>query len=599
MCRKACVLKAELSRAFKSPKFFLTLGAVSLLLLMTFIMTYRHIPGKSYIDHWYYIYLQSYYTYLIPLLVCLPFADSMVLDRKEGFIRAILSHSKYGAYAWAKVFANGLAGALAVSLPLALSYVLLSISNKNPLNNPALNVFYMRPQEGFLGLLFREHPDTFFLVIIAAVIVMGFLWATLGLSVSLVIKNRYVAMGFPFLFSGILQYFVERARRLPWYLAPTESLFRLNFSNNQIMTLSDLRLVLILPSLLLVSSILLWSIFGRRSVLVSDRSLRESIPVVHALDGGQEPVPPVKTKPLPVLHVDKKHTRFRGWLMYFWLQLSLLLKPYMLIGFLLITVAVVVLFGKIMLNTSEINVGVHPDAITLPPVTAWDVYFSAIGNAFSMGFVFVPVFLFIVSNLQPERAYGQMAGIRIGSRRRILTTKLLLLILLSFVYLLFVAILVLLIAGLGFGFTLTPSWSQIAFGTPENINMISQWVKKYTMLEAFFRLNLMLFLGFFSLSLLVLVINSLSNRRLLGFFAVSLLVLLSFALAFVLENVSGWISVLPVIRNLVLPMYPWPWRLSDTTALSILYWVVWIALLLPISIRILSRQEFYAIAETE
>ena len=599
MFQKACTLKAELSRAFKSPKFFLTIGAVSLLLLMTFIMTYTHIPEKSYVDHWYYIYLQSYYTYLIPLLVCLPFADSLVLDRKEGFIRAILARSKYGAYAWAKVFANGLAGAVAVSLPLALSYVLLSISNKNPLNNPALNVFYMRPQEGFLGMLFREHPDMFFLVIIAAVIVMGFLWATLGLSVSLVIKNRYVAIGFPFLFSGILQYFVERTRRLPWYLAPTESLFRLNFSNNHLMTLSDLRLVLILPMFLLLSSILLWVIFGKRSVVVSDKNFRESLPVNNKLDGEKEYVLSGKTYSLPILNVDKKHTRFRGWLRYFWLQLSLLLKPYMLIGFLLITVAIAVLFGKIMVNTAEINVGVHPDAVTLPPVTAWDVYFAAVGNAFSMGFVLVPMFLFIVSNLQPEGAYGQMAGIRIGSRRRILTAKLLLLILLSFGYLLFVAIFVLLIARLGFGFTLTPSWSQIAFGTPENINMISQWVKKYTMLEAFFRLNLMLFLGFFSLSLLVLVINSLSNRRLVGFFVVSLLVLMSFALAFVLVNVSGWISVLPVIRNLVLPMYPWPWRLSDTTALSILYWVIWIALLLPISIRILSRQEFYAIAETE
>ena len=599
MFQKACTLKAELSRAFKSPKFFLTIGAVSLLLLMTFIMTYTHIPEKSYVDHWYYIYLQSYYTYLIPLLVCLPFADSLVLDRKEGFIRAILARSKYGAYAWAKVISNGLAGALAVSLPLALSYVLLSISNKNPLNNPALNVFYMRPQEGFLGMLFREHPDMFFLVIIAAVIVMGFLWATLGLSVSLVIKNRYVAIGFPFLFSGILQYFVERTRRLPWYLAPTESLFRLNFSNNHLMTLSDLRLVLILPMFLLLSSILLWVIFGKRSVVVSDKNFRESLPVNNKLDGEKEYVLSGKTYSLPILNVDKKHTRFRGWLRYFWLQLSLLLKPYMLIGFLLITVAIAVLFGKIMVNTAEINVGVHPDAVTLPPVTAWDVYFAAVGNAFSMGFVLVPMFLFIVSNLQPEGAYGQMAGIRIGSRRRILTAKLLLLILLSFGYLLFVAIFVLLIARLGFGFTLTPSWSQIAFGTPENINMISQWVKKYTMLEAFFRLNLMLFLGFFSLSLLVLVINSLSNRRLVGFFVVSLLVLMSFALAFVLVNVSGWISVLPVIRNLVLPMYPWPWRLSDTTALSILYWVIWIALLLPISIRILSRQEFYAIAETE
>lgn len=106
--------------------------------------------------------------------------------------------------------------------------------------------------------MFRQHQTLFFLAIIAAVTVMGFLWASLGLSASLVINNRYVALGFPFLLASILQYFVERALRLPWYLAPSESLLRLNFSYNWLLTLADLKLVLILPAALLLGSVLVW-----------------------------------------------------------------------------------------------------------------------------------------------------------------------------------------------------------------------------------------------------------------------------------------------------------------------------------------------------
>jgi hypothetical protein len=589
------IYKAELERAFRLRRFGLAFGVASLILLITYLTTKSHMPEKSYIDHWYYMYVQSYYTYLLPLLVALPHADSLVLDRKEGFLRAILARERFGRTMRAKVFANGIAGALAVSLPLVFSYGLLSLSNRNPLYHPAINHFYLRPQEGFLGVLFRDQPNVFFLAVIGAVLVMGFLWATFGLSTSLIINNRYVAIGAPLMFSSLLQYFVERARRLPWFLAPSESLLRLNFSSNRLLTLEDLKLVLILPLTLLLVSVLLWTLLGRRRRVVAESFARAKVAESDAVPFESQDA---EVKTLPKLKKQKANRSFNGWLRYLQLQAKLIIKPYLLIIIVVVSVAVGILFSKITLNASALAFPL-PESIDLQKVNAWDVLFSAIGNAFSMGVVFTPMFLFLVSNIQPESAYGQLAGLRVSSRSKMMTAKLALLFLISLVYLCLVSTIILLVARFGFGFTLSPSWSQLSFGMPESVNMLSWWVRKYAMLHAWFRIFLMVFLGFLSLGLLVLGINSLSKRRLVGFFVVSTLVFASFGLAYVLVNVGPVLRNLPIIRNLILPMYPWPWRLGDTTNISLIYWVVWIALLLPLCMRLMLRQEFYSITETE
>lgn len=469
------IFRTELNRALRSRRFGLAISMAFLIILVGYILTLETMPEKSYIDHWYYIYLRSAYTDLLPLLVALPYADSLVLDRKEGFIKGILARSSYKAYASAKILANGIAGALTVSLPLAISCSLLSLTNRNPLNHPALNVFYLRPQEGFLGVLFRQHQTLFFLAIIAAVTVMGFLWASLGLSASLVINNRYVALGFPFLLASILQYFVERALRLPWYLAPSESLLRLNFSYNWLLTLADLKLVLILPTALLLGSVLVWVFFGRRRRIVQESGLRNG-----ARLAGEQSKSPMKAereaKPLPVMHAQKPVSPVTAWMRYLRLQAALLLKPYVVLGVVAVTVAVGVLFGKIMTNAAALATLIEPVEMR-PVVTAWDVFFASFGNAYSMGLVFTPMFLFLVSNLQPESAYGQMAGVRIASRMRILTAKLILLLLVCVGYLALTSALILIVGRVVFGFPLTAVWSQICLVTPDAVNMIKEWVR--------------------------------------------------------------------------------------------------------------------------
>lgn len=591
------IFRTELSRALRSRRFGLAISMAFLIILVGYILTLETMPEKSYIDHWYYIYLRSAYTDLLPLLVALPYADSLVLDRKEGFIKGILARSSYKAYASAKILANGIAGALTVSLPLAISYSLLSLTNRNPLNHPALNVFYLRPQEGFLGVLFRQHQTLFFLAIIAAVTVMGFLWASLGLSTSLVINNRYVALGFPFLLASILQYFVERALRLPWYLAPSESLLRLNFSYNWLLTLADLKLVLILPAALLLGSVLVWVFFGRRRRIVQESGLRNG-----ARLAGEQSESPLKAereaKPLPVMHAQKPVSPVTAWMRYLRLQAALLLKPYVVLGVVAVTAAVGVLFGKIMTNAAALATLIEPVEVR-PVVTAWDVFFASFGNAYSMGLVFTPMFLFLVSNLQPESAYGQMAGVRIASRMRILTAKLILLLLVCVGYLALTSALILIVGRVVFGFPLTAVWSQICLVMPDAVNMIKEWVQAYSLPGAYFLLMLMVGLAFFALGLLVLAVNSLSKRRLVGFFVVMALVVASFGVAHAIPAVGDWWVQLPIIRNLILATFPWKWRFGKPTAFTFWYWLVWIGLLLPVCVGLMRKQEFSSAAETE
>jgi len=69
--------------------------------------------------------------------------------------------------------------------------------------------------------LYKTLPDLFILVVSGAVFFIGAIFASLGMAFTLLINHRFIALSVPFLLSNLLQYFSNRARLLPWYLAPS------------------------------------------------------------------------------------------------------------------------------------------------------------------------------------------------------------------------------------------------------------------------------------------------------------------------------------------------------------------------------------------
>jgi len=198
----------------------LLLGIGLLIVGLNYAITYP--PEKSFIDVWYIAYSQFFYYLMLPLIACIPFADTLTSDRKQGCLERLVVRERYKNVLNAKFFANAIAGALASTLPLLLLYLILTLTNHNPLNHPALNSIEGRPYEiAELVNLYKTLPVLFILVVSGAVFFIGAIFASLGMAFTLLINHRFVALSVPFLLSNLLQYFSNRSRLLPWYLAPS------------------------------------------------------------------------------------------------------------------------------------------------------------------------------------------------------------------------------------------------------------------------------------------------------------------------------------------------------------------------------------------
>ncbi len=170
--------------------------------------------GFSFADLWYFTYVGSYFAYLLPLAAALPFADSLAVDRGEGFMRYLVMRSKYRPYILAKFIANAVVGGLVVLIPLLALYGVTNLIAPRGVFLPNTwqpNVSG-RPY-GVLQPLFITHPDGFILLVSLLAAGMGALYGSLGLAVSLVIPNRYLALGFPFALY-LLSDFVARRTHL-------------------------------------------------------------------------------------------------------------------------------------------------------------------------------------------------------------------------------------------------------------------------------------------------------------------------------------------------------------------------------------------------
>ncbi|MCZ2443413.1 MAG: hypothetical protein LC101_06535, partial [Flavobacteriales bacterium] len=119
--------------------------------------------------------------------------------RKQGCLERLVVRERYKNVLNAKFFANAIAGALASTLPLLLLYLILTLTNHNPLNHPALNSIEGRPYEiAELVNLYKTLPVLFILVVSGAVFFIGAIFASLGMAFTLLINHRFV-VSVPFL----------------------------------------------------------------------------------------------------------------------------------------------------------------------------------------------------------------------------------------------------------------------------------------------------------------------------------------------------------------------------------------------------------------
>lgn len=196
------MLHEEVDRAIHDPRFWLAMFLSVGFLAYGVIRAYNSeggVPkGFSFADLWYFAYVTGYFPYVLPLIAALPFADSLVVDQSEGFLRYLVVRSHYRHYLLAKYLANTLAAILVVVIPLAGMYIFTNLAA--PRSIYPINVWQPpisgRPY-GILMPFFQAHPDGFILLITLLAAVVGALYSNLGLSISLLLPNRFLSWGIP------------------------------------------------------------------------------------------------------------------------------------------------------------------------------------------------------------------------------------------------------------------------------------------------------------------------------------------------------------------------------------------------------------------
>lgn len=141
---------------------------------------------------------QSFLYYLIlPILACIPFADSFFTDRKNGYVKNVLIRVNKKDYYRAKYLATFISGGIAVTVPLIINFIITSMTL--PSYTPNVASYGHIGQVSMWSELFFTSPYIYILgYLIIDFIFSGFI-ATIGLSISLLAEYRFMVLIAPFL----------------------------------------------------------------------------------------------------------------------------------------------------------------------------------------------------------------------------------------------------------------------------------------------------------------------------------------------------------------------------------------------------------------
>ncbi len=212
------ILKEEIRRAICSPRF---IGAILLGICFLGFGAFRMITERSWIsegfsfaDLWYFAYSSAYFPFILPLIAVIPYADSLAEERAEGFFRQAAFRGGFRKMLLAKMIANALVAMLVILISLAVLYLFASIYLPRASFPHAVweEKISGRPY-GIWMDFFMAHPDAFILTVSLLAGLMGALYASFGMAISLLTVNRYLVWALPTSFY-LLSHFVATKTRL-------------------------------------------------------------------------------------------------------------------------------------------------------------------------------------------------------------------------------------------------------------------------------------------------------------------------------------------------------------------------------------------------
>lgn len=143
----------------------------------------------------------SFIVLAFPIIACMPFASSYRTDIQTGFHHYIQYRMKKSHYMTIRLAVNALTGGIAVAIGPMIAFAFLMVL-KLLLNVPMLG---HRDQSQLGPVVFFQSmgvssPMMMMVIMIGIMFCCGIIFATLGLGISTIIQNKYIAIFVPFIY---------------------------------------------------------------------------------------------------------------------------------------------------------------------------------------------------------------------------------------------------------------------------------------------------------------------------------------------------------------------------------------------------------------
>ena len=142
----------------------------------------------------------------IPLICVLAYGWSYSSDVRSGYIKSIITRTSKSKYLISKYFATFISGGLVVLIPILVNILTLACFMPFRMPNVSDSIYYAELSAFAFANLFYKVPALYMVIILIFHFILGGLFATFAMAVSMFTTNKYIVTLFPFVFSFLYSY---------------------------------------------------------------------------------------------------------------------------------------------------------------------------------------------------------------------------------------------------------------------------------------------------------------------------------------------------------------------------------------------------------
>ena len=127
-------------------------------------------------------------------------------DVRSGYIKSIITRTSKLKYHTSKYFATFISGGLVVLIPVLVNILTLACFMPFRMPNISESAYYAELPAFAFANLFYKAPALYMVIILIFHFILGGLFATFAMAVSMFTTNKYIVTLFPFVFSFLYSY---------------------------------------------------------------------------------------------------------------------------------------------------------------------------------------------------------------------------------------------------------------------------------------------------------------------------------------------------------------------------------------------------------